>query len=77
MPMSASMNWTPWKSATGLPNCLRSLTYPAAKSSAPWAMPTAWAAMVTRVWSRVCIAVAKPVPSAPIIRSAGIRTLSK
>ena len=44
---------------------------------APWAMPTAWAAMVTRVWSSVFMAVAKPVPSAPIMRSAGIRTLSK
>ena len=30
MPMSASMNCSPWKSAIGLPNCLRSWTYPSA-----------------------------------------------
>ncbi len=30
-----------------------------------------------RVWSRVRIAVSKPVPSAPIIRSAGRRTPSR
>ena len=40
-------------------------------------MPSACAAIVTRVWSSVRIAVAKPVPSAPMMRSAGIRTLSK
>ncbi len=33
--------------------------------------------MVTRVWSSVRIAVANPVPSSPIIRSAGSRTLSR
>ncbi len=33
--------------------------------------------MVIRVWSRVASAVRKPVPSAPIIRSAGITQLSK
>ncbi len=40
-------------------------------------MPSAWAAIVMRVWSRVFIAVAKPVPSSPIMRSAGMRTLSR
>ena len=63
----------PWKSAIALPNCLRSLAYPVAWSSAPWAMPIACAAMVTRVWSRVRSAVLKPLPSAPISRSAGMR----
>ncbi len=33
--------------------------------------------MVMRVWSRVARAVLKPVPSSPIIRSAGIRTFSR
>ena len=40
-------------------------------------MPTACAAIVTRVWSSVRSAVLKPVPGSPIIRSAGMRTLSK
>ena len=33
--------------------------------------------MVIRVWSRVFIAVSNPLPSSPIIRSAGMRTLSR
>ena len=53
----------PWKSAIRLPNCLRSLTYSRATSSAPWAIPTAWAPMVTRVWSRVRKAIFRPSPS--------------
>ena len=40
-------------------------------------MPTACAAMVTLVWSRVRRAVLKPVPSAPTSRSAGILQSSK
>ena len=40
-------------------------------------MPSAWAAIVIRVWSRVASAVPKPVPSAPMIRSPGILALSK
>ena len=75
--MSASMNWMPWNSAIALPNCLRSLTYAVACASAPAAMPTACAAIVTRVWSRVRSAVLKPVPSAPTSRSAGMRQSSK
>ncbi len=55
-----------------LPNCLRSFTYASATSSAPCAIPTACAPIVGRVWSSVASAVLKPVPSAPMIRSAGI-----
>ncbi|CNH94347.1 Uncharacterised protein [Mycobacterium tuberculosis] len=40
-------------------------------------MPSAWAAIVIRVWSNVASAVLNPVPSAPMIRSAGIRVSSK
>jgi hypothetical protein len=40
-------------------------------------MPTACAAMVRRVWSSVASAVLKPVPGAPIMRSAGMRHPSK
>ena len=40
-------------------------------------MPRAWAAMVTRVWSSVASAVLNPVPGAPIMRDAGIRTSSR
>ncbi len=75
--MSASMNWTAWKSAIRWRNCLRSLVYAIAASSAPWAIPTACAPIVGRVWSRVASAVLKPVPSSPMIRSAGIRQSSK
>jgi hypothetical protein len=48
-----------------------------AASSAPCAMPTAWAPMVGRVWSSVASAVLKPVPGSPMIRSPGIRQFSK
>ena len=75
--MSASMNCTPWKSLIDLPNCLRSLVYAIAASSAPWAIPTAWAPMVGRVWSSVCSAVLNPVPGSPMIRSPGMRQFSK
>ena len=46
-------------------------------SSAPCAMPTAWAPIVTRVWSRVRSAILRPSPGAPTMRSPGMRTLSK
>ncbi len=75
--MSASMNCTPWKSLIGLPNCLRSLVYAIAASSAPCAIPTACAPMVGRVWSSVCSAVLNPVPGSPMIRSPGMRQFSK
>ena len=45
------MKLIPWKSAMGRPNCLRSLAYFTASSSADWAMPTAWAAMPSAVVS--------------------------
>ena len=77
LPRPASMNWTPWKSATALPNWWRSRTYSTAASSAPWAMPTACAPMVGRVWSRVANAVFRPEPGAPMIRSPGMRQSSK
>lgn len=38
-------------------------------------MPTAWAPMVGRVWSRV--AVLNPVPDPLMIRSPGMRQFSK
>jgi hypothetical protein len=69
---SASMNCTAWNSLMGFPNCLRCLTYRTDASSAPWAMPTACAPIVERVWSRVRSAVLRPVPGSPIIRSAGM-----
>ena len=40
-------------------------------------MPSAWAAIVTLVWSSVASAVRNPLPSAPIIRLAGITQPSK
>jgi hypothetical protein len=41
-------------------------------------MPRAWAPIVTRVWSRVRMAIVwNPVPGSPTIRSAGIRQSSK
>ena len=46
---SVSWNCTPWKSLIDFPNCLRSLVYAIAASSAPWAMPTACAPIVGRV----------------------------
>ena len=44
---------------------------------APWAMPTAWAPMVGRLRSRVCMAMVNPWPSSPIRLAAGTRTSSK
>ena len=44
---------------------------------APWAIPTAWAPMVGRLRSRVCMAMVKPWPSSPILLSTGTRTSSK
>jgi hypothetical protein len=44
---------------------------------APWAMPTAWAPMVGRLRSRVCMAMVKPWPSSPIRWVAGTRTSSR
>ena len=75
--MSASMNCTHWKSAMRLPNCLRSLVYAIAASSAPCAIPTACAPIVGRVWSSVANAVLKPVLGSPMIRSPGMRQFSK
>src|SRR3954451_19491076 len=72
MDMSASMNCTPWKSLTDLPNCFRSRVYSTAASRAPWATPTACAPIVGRVKSSVRSAVLKPVPGSPMIRSAGM-----
>src|SRR5262249_2379913 len=45
--------------------------------SAPWAMPTAWAPIVGRVWSSVASAVLNPVPGSPRIRTPGMRQFSK
>src|SRR5699024_5436641 len=42
------------------------------ESNAPWAMPSACAPIVGRVWSSVASAVFSPVPAAPTIRSPGI-----
>ena len=51
--------------------------YAIAASSAPWAIPTACAPIVGRVWSRVASAVLNPVPGSPMIRSPGMRQSSK
>src|ERR1700760_1199353 len=75
--MSASMNWTAWNELIDSPNCLRSLVYAIAASTAPCAMPTAWAPMVGRVWSSVANAVLNPVPGSPMIRSPGMRQFAK
>ncbi len=58
--MSASMNCMPWKSPIALAELLALLGVADRASSAPWAMPTAWAPIVGRVWSRVRSAVLKP-----------------
>ena len=44
---------------------------------APWAIPTAWAPMVGRLRSRVCMAMVNPIPSSPTRLVAGTRTSSK
>ena len=54
--MSASMNWMPWKSAIDEPNCFRSVVYCTAASSAPCAIPTAWAPTIGREPSSASIA---------------------
>src|SRR3954454_20760690 len=46
--MSASLNWMPWNSLIGWPNWRRSRAYAAAWAVAPWAMPTACAAVPAR-----------------------------
>ena len=43
------------------PNCLRSLAYAVATSRAPWAIPTAWAAIPGRLRSNVRIAMVEAV----------------
>ena len=58
------------------PNCLRSLAYAVATSSAPWAMPTAWAAIPGRLRSNVRMASSNPSPSSPMRFAAGTRTPS-
>ena len=40
-------------------------------------MPTAWAPIVTRVWSRVARASFRPSPTSPTTRSPGMRVRSK
>ena len=40
-------------------------------------MPTAWAPIVTRVWSRVARAIFSPAPTSPTTRSPGMRVRSK
>ena len=63
--MSASIAEIIWNSPIARPNCFRSRAYFVATSSAPWAIPTAWAAIPGRERSNVCIAIANPSPSAP------------
>ena len=74
--ISAILNWVFWKELMGLPNCLRSLPYLMASFSAPWAMPTAWAAMPMRPQSSAPMAILKPRPTGPSTRSGVTRTWS-
>src|SRR4029450_4441533 len=69
--MSASVNWTAWNSAIGLPNCRRSFAYWKARSYAPCARPTPMAATDIRPPSRTSrsswthCAPRPPPPGAP------------
>ena len=58
--MSASIAWTIWRSPIAGRTGGARFAYAVATSSAPWAMPTAWAAIPGRLRSNVCIAIAKP-----------------
>ena len=69
--MSASMNWSPWNSITGRPNCRRSRAKVTAASKAVWAKPTEHAAIPSRPESRAASAIVKPWPSSPTRLSAG------
>jgi len=62
---SASFHWMAWKLPMVLPNARRSRAYPTAASYAPWARPTASAAMPIRPASSTCIVLMKPRPSSP------------
>ena len=61
--MSASLNWTAWNSAIGLPNCRRSFAYAYARSYAPCASPTPIAATEIRPPSRISRNCVKPSPA--------------
>ncbi len=71
--MSASMKRMAWKLPMGCPKATRSWAYLTDSSSAPWAMPVAWAAMPTRPSSSVRRAMAKPLFSSPSRFSFGTR----
>ncbi len=60
-----------------VPNVSRSRAYATAESRAPWARPTATAAIPSRPESRPASAILRPSPSAPRRREASTRTLSK
>ncbi len=62
----ATWNWMPWNSAMALPNCFRSLIYPTAASSAPWATPSICAPMPILPSLRVSIAILYPCPTGPM-----------
>ena len=54
VPMSASLNWVPWKVAIGTPNWRRAAEYASEASRQAWATPTDSAAMATRPLSSIC-----------------------
>src|SRR5512136_2664960 len=64
--MSASIHWRRWKWMTLWPNCWRWWTYLSVSSSAPSAIPSAWAPTPGREMSKVFIATMNPMPSRPI-----------
>ena len=74
--MSASLNETPCLAISGLPNARRSFAYSVAYSNAARAIPSAEAATCGRECMKKSIAIAKPSPSSPRIRSAGMRASS-
>ena len=74
--MSASFCWIAPKPPIGAPKARRSWAYAAARSSAAWAMPTAWAAIPIRPASSVERAMRMPGAASPS-SSPGVRSRAR
>ena len=71
------LSWTSSNSASGMPNCRRSLTWSMTWSSRIFVPPTEPVPSDMRPLLSVCIAILKPSPGSPITFSAGMRTSLK
>jgi hypothetical protein len=72
--IQAILSSTRSKSASGLPNCSRSDTWPMARSSSRLARPTDPVPRPIRPFVRIDIAILKPSPGSPSTFSGGTRT---